>query len=413
MENLKSAESSVGKPGAKNKIPVGLKNILGGTVLALAAALGNTGCNDHVVIGEGNLLPDQDAGNDVVVIDSSNDQTGDEADAGNDGNGDESDASPDSDAAENDAGEACNTVTIFKSDEIYPSGEVANGATNIRLLCFDLYSGCQTGDLTELHFSEDGVNNGRMKVYVAESSPQGARLSGIRAGGDANFEGMKLPVENYYTSGKYSSYCLYGNLEKNAMPSHTYSYNLDKPYSTFMTNHPKIIMNSPVEGDTFVVGSTNTGSIKAEEAASVPLVTLEHGKHGHIGVIALEQGASAAGHWRRASLKFGGSCNLSTIKNLTLSEGNVQLSPMIGSVNEAGMVHFPILNYPYNLPPGGGSTLYIDADQNCNPGETIWIYLDEPSDLFVEDVTYGSGETVEGNFCGSGSGCKPSIVGIN
>jgi hypothetical protein len=420
MENLKSTEYSTGEPGAKiqsrgRSKTRGFKNIVGGTVLALAAALGNTGCGEAVVIGEGNLLPGQDAGNDIIQADAAGDQVDESTpDAENDGDGNESDASPDSDAADNDVNEACNNVVILKSAG-GQGGTIPRGATNVELLCVDFVQGCKSGEINELHFKETGMNNGGMRVMLSESYPQGARLTPLKDGEDANFENLNLHVEQSGNGGNnVRRVCLSGNVDKNALYQSHYGYELIKPEPSFMSNHPNVIMNDQVVGDNFVAASAVTGTIDNSEVLSIPPNdTLAAGQHGTIGALALTQGPGAAGRMQRFSLKIDGSCDTSTIKNLTISAGNEQLSTMVAGVNEMGLVHFPVLFNPYDLQAGGGSTtLYLHADQNCKPGENISVYFEEPSDLYVENMMYGFGETNIGSLCANGTGCKPSIVYI-
>jgi hypothetical protein len=285
---------------------------------------------------------------------------------------------------------SCNTVD-FEYVSLPEEVSVPKNATNVQMLCVDIQQGCEDGVIQVLKFMRKGmVRHDAIEVYIADES--GARRTEKQMGNSLNFKNIdkSLPANTV------NRLCLYGHIN-NVESGENYGYAMLPPETSHITNKPNVeekegfdgvmvkIMDDEVGYVSVFADSTNSALVPDNKVLLSNVTVLNDGNNDDVDL-------------SRISLKYGGSCDTRTIRNLELIDDRT--GDVVASANhleKEALVHFR-LDSPFNINFGEEVSFTVIADHACEADDTVWLYLEEPGDFHVKNkngfgvYAYGFGD---------------------
>ncbi len=298
-----------------------------------------------------------------------------------------------------------------------PGISLPKGASGVTMLQIDCSATTDPVVVTGLTFNRfgSGLYGDFSNLYLYEGANRLTTGRSINSEtNDVTFGGLNYTI----AAGKTVTFAVVGDIAGGATSSDQHAFQLVSK-DMIQSNSASVVGTYPIKGNYFTISGATAGKVTITKNGSLDDVVI--GSTGAtIAQFQIEDSGTEAVNLSRIALYSRGTCRSSDVTNLKLyTVGGSEVLATADTISAKDLATFVLAN-PYTISQGSRKIFYVTADVLCRNGENIKTYLDQPTDLLVTGVTYGTGVQVcsspvapcTGSYNGTTAGANYSLVNV-
>jgi hypothetical protein len=283
-------------------------------------------------------------------------------------------------------------LSVALSTETPVAGSIPMGATGVVFTCWDFTGGASASVVKSLsvHRVGPGSETAFSNVYLYNGDTR------ITTGRSINNSSQSVDFSNINQNvgaGQNVKICLVADVAAADANGGVHAFELANA-AAVTSNSSALTGSFPLRGADQLITTAAVGSSTISKNGSLDEVTVGS-LAARVAQFEIAAGSTEDQQLNRIALYVRGSAPVSSLQNLKLYvEGSSTPLATLASVNASDLATF-VLATPFKIGKGQSKIFYVTADVvGARNGDTVKIYIDEPTDVYITGLTYGYGTQV-------------------
>ncbi len=283
-------------------------------------------------------------------------------------------------------------LTVSLSTQTPVAGSIPQGATGVVFTCWDFKAGASAVVIKSLsvHRVGPGAETAFNNVYLYRGDTR------VTTGRSINSDSQTAEFSNInqtVAAGENMKLCLVADIATAGANGGVHAFELGAA-DAIMSNSSNLTGSFPLRGADQLITSATVGTSTVTKNGVLDEITIGD-EAARVAQFQITAGSSEDQALSRIALYFRGTARSTSFTNLKLYvEGDATVLASADSVGTNDLATF-VLSKPFKIGRGENKIFYVTADvSGARTGETVKVYLDESTDVFITGLTYGYGTGV-------------------